>query len=179
MSNIYFQPNWDVSSISVPPVRPLVQAPDDRIPVIIAEDDPVSRTLVTAVIEKGGFRAIVTCDGNEAMTALRNQKDPAIAVLDWMMPGMDGAEMCRRIREAGRNVYIIMLSARGSKEDTIEGMDHGADDYMVKPFNHGELLARIRAGTRQLVARAALQVRVEKLEGDAAVSKLLKFDLPL
>lgn len=148
-------------------------------PVVIAEDDPISRTLVTAVIKKAGFPTIVTNDGNEAMTALRAQGEPCVAVVDWMMPGMDGPEVCRRVRESGKNVYLIMLTTRGTRDDALHGFDAGADDYIVKPFDREELLARVRTGIRQLNAHAALVARVEELEGGAADDKLLKFKIPL
>nr|MBA3609792.1 response regulator [Chthoniobacterales bacterium] len=86
-----------------------------------------------------------------------------MAIVDWMMPEMDGAEVCRRIRASGKPAHIIMLTARGRKEDTVEGLDLGADDYLVKPVDRGELLARVRAGMRKLDAAAALATRLEEL----------------
>lgn len=177
--DIPFHPNWELPPTyppSVPIVRPLE---DQSIPVIIAEDDPVSRKLVTTVIEMGGFRTVVAHDGDEAMLALRAQKKPCVAVVDWMMPGMDGAEICRRIRESGRCVYIIMLTARGTKKDAVEGIDHGADDYLVKPFDPEELLARIRAGIRQLNIQLALEARVHDLQIAIVETKKPELCMPL
>lgn len=152
---------------------------DESVPIVIAEDDPVSRRLVTAAIEAGGFNTIVTNDGDEAMTALRAQKNACIAVIDWMMPGIDGVEICRRMRESGRRIYIIMVSARGTKTDEIEGIDHGADDYVVKPFDPNELLARVRAGMRVMKTQEALVERVSALESTLAEVGLLKFQMSL
>ena len=181
MNAIHFEPNW--APVAPPPVplslqivRPLEE---EIIPIVIAEDDPVSRRLVTAVIEAGGFHTIVTNDGNEAMTALRAQEGACIAVIDWMMPGIDGAEICRRMRESGRRVYIIMVSARGTKTDAIEGIDYGADDYLVKPFDPNELLARVRVGLRVMKTQEALVKRVRALESTVAEVGLMKFQIPL
>jgi DNA-binding response OmpR family regulator len=181
MTDIHFEPNWEpvpapTAPVSLQIVRPLEE---ETIPIVIAEDDPVSRRLVTAVIEAGGFHTIVTNDGNEAMTALRAQEGACIAVIDWMMPGIDGAEICRRIRESGRHVYIIMVSARGTKTDTIEGIDYGADDYLVKPFDPNELLARVRVGLRVMKTQEALVKRVRALEGTVAEAGLMPFRIPL
>jgi DNA-binding response OmpR family regulator len=178
MNDILFNPDWDLLDPHPAGRLRICQPTDERVPVIIAEDDPVSRALVTSVIEKAGFRTIVTNDGVEAMSALREQTAPCVAVIDWMMPGMDGAEICRRAREGGRNVYIIMLSARGAKEDTVQAFQDGVDDFMVKPFQRDELIARIRAGLRQLNTRMALQARVDALE-EQAPAETLKFQIPL
>lgn len=132
-----------------------------------------------AMLAKDGFPTIVTDDGNEAMTAVQAWEKPCVAVVDWMMPGMDGPEVCRRLRESGKDVYIIMLTARGQRDDVLQGFDAGADGYMVKPFDREELLARVRTGIRQLNAHAALLARVHELEGGAADDKLLKFQMPL
>jgi DNA-binding response OmpR family regulator len=181
MNGIHFEPNWAVVTPPTAPValhfvRPL---DDETIPIIIAEDDPVSRRLVTAVIEAGGFHTVVTNDGNEAMSALRAQESACIAVIDWMMPGIDGAEICRRLRESGRRVYIIMVSARGTKTETIEAIDYGADDYLVKPFDPNELLARIRVGVRVMKTQEALVQRVRALETTVAEVGLLPHQMPL
>ena len=180
MNDIQFQPDWAPISACSPLAQRIVPIlEDESIPVVIAEDDPVSRKLVTTVIEMGGYRTIVTNDGDEAMSALRAQKKPCIAVVDWMMPGMDGAEICRRIRESDRRVYIIMVTARGTKKDTVEGIDHGADDYLVKPFDPEELLARIRVGLRVLRAQETLANRVQALETTASEIGSLKLRIPL
>jgi DNA-binding response OmpR family regulator len=179
MNDIQFHPDWEPLAASSSSRRVPTQLEEESIPIVIAEDEPVSRMLVTTVIETGGYRTIVTKDGDEAMSALRAQKRPCIAVVDWMMPGMDGAEICRRIRDSDRNVYIIMVTARGTKKDTIEGIGHGADDYMVKPFDPEELLARIRIGLRVLTTQATLAKRVQALESTASEIGSLKLRIPL
>jgi DNA-binding response OmpR family regulator len=96
--------------------------------------------------------------------ALRKKDAPSLAILDWMMPGMDGLEICRRIREVDRVLYVILLTARGSMENLIEGLGAGADDYLTKPFDKNELHARILVGLRVVASQAALVERVKELE---------------
>ena len=90
--------------------------------------------------------------------ALRKPDAPTLVILDWMMPGMDGLEICRRVREVGRQLYVILLTARGGKENLIEGLAAGADDYLVKPFDKEELQARILVGLRVMAMQSALAV---------------------
>jgi DNA-binding response OmpR family regulator len=143
--------------------------------ILVAEDDPVSRELICAWLGKWGYEVIVTHDGAEAMTALRDKDAPSLAILDWMMPGMDGLEICRRVREVDRSIYLILLTARGSKENIVEGLGAGADDYLVKPFDKDELHARILVGLRVMALQAALAVRVQELEAADAEILELKF----
>lgn len=176
--DIQFTPAWELpTASSAQALQVLPPLEDGNIPIVIAEDDPVSRKLVTTVIEMGGFRTIVTKDGDEAMLALRAQKRPCLAVVDWMMPGMDGGEICRRIRASERSVYIIMLTARGTRKDAVQGIDYGADDYLVKPFDPEELLARIRAGLRVLSTQETLANRVRALETTASEVGSLRIPL--
>jgi DNA-binding response OmpR family regulator len=177
MNNKQFQPDSDRSPVQSLPPSQVVQTPEGTVVVVIAEDDPVSRKLVTAVVENGGFRTIVASNGEEAMTALREWDRPCVAVIDWTMPGMDGAEVCRLARESGKSVYIIMLTARDSKEDIVLGMDNGANDYLAKPFDWDELLARIRAGVRQLKSEFALNNQIEELNCAVRETKVIKFQL--
>ena len=140
---------------------------EDGVKILVAEDNPVSQSVLRSILSKWGYEVIMVTDGAEAWQALRGDDPPRLAILDWMMPGMDGVEVCRRVRAAGREpyVYIVLLSARAHADDLVEGIDSGADDYLTKPFNHAELRARLRAGQRilnlqeQLVAaREALRV---------------------
>ncbi|MFW6066230.1 MAG: diguanylate cyclase [Planctomycetota bacterium] len=120
--------------------------------VLIAEDDPVSRRVLEAALKKWGYEVLVAGDGDEAWRVFEAGDGPRLAILDWMMPGKDGVEVSRLIRERGDEdyVYIIMLTARGQKQDLIEGMAAGADDYVTKPFDAGELRVRVRAAQRIL-----------------------------
>jgi len=144
----------------------LARVPKTRI--LVAEDDPISRELICTRLQKWGYEVLVTQDGVEAMTALRKKDAPAMAILDWMMPGMDGLEICRRAREVNPGVYIILLTARGSKENIVEGLGAGADDYLIKPFDKDELQARILVGLRVIALQANLIDRMTKLEEEAA-----------
>lgn len=132
--------------------------------ILVAEDDPISRTLVAARLSKWGYEVIVTNDGAEAMEVLRGRAAPLVAILDWSMPHMDGLEICRRLRAADTMIYIILLTAHGSKENIVEGLRAGADDYLVKPFDGDELHARIRGGFRAMASRQTLAERVHALE---------------
>ncbi len=182
MKPIPFFPDWSppVARVTgVPCNIVLLNSAEVTIPVLIAEDDPISRKLAAVVIETGGFRTIVTNNGADAMSALRAQNGPCVAVLDWMMPGMDGAEVCRRIRESGKSVYVIMLTARTTKEDIVAGLQGGADDYLSKPFDRHELLARIRTGIRILEVQASLRERVRELEESNLQTGDPIFQMPL
>ncbi len=113
------------------------------------------------------------------MEALRAQTSPAIALLDWMMPGMDGIEVCRRVRAGGKPVYILLLTSRSGKEQVVEGLSAGADDYLIKPFDPDELHARIRVGIRILELQATLSARVTQLEALALENHQLKLQIPM
>jgi DNA-binding response OmpR family regulator len=164
------------SALSFPPESNsgagLAAVPKSRI--LVAEDDAVSRELICTRLTKWGYEVTATQNGTEAMTALREKGAPSLAILDWMMPGMDGLEICRRVREVDRSIYLILLTARGSKENIVEGLGAGADDYLVKPFDKDELHARILVGLRVIALQAALADRVKELEAAAAEIRELK-----
>jgi len=120
--------------------------------VLIAEDDVTSHAALKGALEKWGYEVVSTCDGNEAWAALQAEDTPRLAILDWMMPKLTGVEVCRKARARqgtdDRYLYVILLTSKASKEDIIEGIEAGADDYVVKPFDHSELRVRLRAGQR-------------------------------
>ena len=149
--------------------------------VLIAEDDAVSRRLLEATLAKWGYEVVVTTDGLQALEVLSQPDAPSLAILDWMMPGLDGAQVCVKARElAGeRLLYMILLTAKGRKEDIVEGLTAGADDYVVKPFDRSELKARINAGERILRLQAELASRVKELELALTNVKLLQGLLPI
>ena len=163
MEQLKFTQPWP---LSLPP-EPRLGGGEDAAPktrILVAEDDPVSSALICARLEKWGYDVIVTENGTDAIMALRKKDAPSLAILDWMMPGMDGLEICRRIREVDRLLYIILLTARGSKANLLEGLRSGADDYLIKPFDKDELHARILVGLRVMAMQEALSGRVKKLE---------------
>lgn len=149
--------------------------------VLIAEDDAVSRRLLEATLAKWGYEVVVTTDGLQALEVLSQPEAPSLAILDWMMPGLDGAQVCLKARElAGeRLLYMILLTAKGRKEDIVEGLTAGADDYVIKPFDRSELKARINAGERILRLQAELASRVKELELALTNVKLLQGLLPI
>ena len=149
--------------------------------ILIAEDDPTSRLLLAATLERMGFDVVVATDGTEAWEALQQEDCPQLAVLDWMMPGMDGVEVCRRVREdpALRHLYLIILTTRTSREDLVRGLDSGADDYLSKPFDRNELQARIRVGLRVVQLQGDLAERVRELEAALVREKHLQGLLPI
>jgi len=114
--------------------------------LIIEDDDQILKILRRSLVYEG-YQVGTAADGEEGLNQLRDNK-PALVILDWMLPGMDGLEVCRRIRELG-NQPVLMLTAKDTLEDRVQGLDAGADDYLIKPFELDELLARIRALLRR------------------------------
>jgi len=129
--------------------------------ILIADDDYTSRRLLEIRLHKFGYEVISACDGKEAWDMIQKQDSPDMIILDWMMPGITGVDICKKIRSSDnykeRYKYIILLTARGAKEDIVSGLDSGADDYLTKPFDDTELLMRIRAGRRILDLQEKLQ----------------------
>jgi diguanylate cyclase (GGDEF)-like protein len=129
--------------------------------ILVADDDYTSRRLLEIRLNKFGYDVISACDGKEAWNIIEQTDSPNIIILDWMMPGITGIDICKKIRSSAnyneRYKYIILLTARGAKEDIVLGLDSGADDYLTKPFDDTELLMRIRAGKRILDLQEKLQ----------------------
>ena len=142
--------------------------------VLVSEDDPVSRRLLEAMLVKWGYDVAVVKDGAEAWEKLQREDTPRLVILDWMMPGIDGVQVCRMVRKRGdeRYVYILILTAKSRKQDIVEGMNAGADDYIVKPFDPDELKARLRAGKRILDLQAELIAIREALRQQATHDSL-------
>ncbi len=136
---------------------------------LVAEDNPVSQAMLRNMLTKWGYDVAVAHDGEEAWRLLQPDGAPRLAILDWMMPGIDGVELCRRVRAAGREPYqyILLLTARTDSEDLVEGMDAGADDYLTKPFKAQELRVRLRAGRRILDLQEELLAAREALRDQA------------
>lgn len=131
--------------------------------VLIADDDTISRAVVKALLLKWGYEVMEVEDGNQAWNILKDKDSPHLVLLDWMMPGIDGLELCRRLRQSDNNTYhyIILLTGRDSKEDIIGGLNAGADDYITKPFMPEELEVRLRVGKRILELQQSLNEALE------------------
>ena len=149
--------------------------------ILIAEDDAVSRRVLETTLVRWGHEVVVTCDGIAAWDALQRADAPALTILDWMMPGMEGVEVCRRVRQLPTPAppYIILLTAKGGKEDLATGLDAGADDYIAKPFDREELRARVQVGARVVRLQRSLAERVRELEDALSQVKQLQGILPI
>lgn len=149
--------------------------------VLIAEDDIVSRRVLEGALKRWNYEVIVTGDGAAALAGMSAPDAPSLAVLDWMMPELDGPEVCRRLRamNAPRPPYIILLTAKDHKADVVVGLDAGADDYMIKPFDMDELRARLRVGERVLALQEGLAAKVTELETALGQVKELQGLLPI
>ena len=149
--------------------------------ILIAEDDLVSRRVLVATLEKFGYEVVVAADGAEAWAILQSADSPDLAILDWMMPEVDGVEICRRVREIASATppYLILLTAKSSKEDMVIGLDAGANDYLTKPFDRAELRARVQVGVHVLELQRNLAERVSQLETALSQVNRLEGLLPI
>jgi DNA-binding response OmpR family regulator len=125
---------------------------------VVADDDRGTATIVANLLKRSNLEVVVAHDGNAAWDLLRTDPAPSLAIIDWMMPGLDGLELCRRIRgeRSLANTHVILLTARNDQQDVVAALHAGADDYVVKPFKFEDLSTRIQAGIRV----ASLQERV-------------------
>jgi DNA-binding response OmpR family regulator len=153
----------------------------DPLRVLVADDEPVSRTVVGAMLRKAGYSVIYAPDGEDAWQALDAASPPSLALLDWEMPGLQGPEVVQRLRAkpGASPTYVILLTSRDSSADVVEGLKAGADDYVTKPANEDELIARVNVGARVVRLQAALADRVRSLEEALANVKALQTLLPM
>lgn len=149
--------------------------------ILIAEDDVTTQTLLQAIISKWGYKVITAADGVEAWDILKEETFPSIAVLDWMMPGMAGIEVCRRVKELERTnpAYLILLTGRDSKADISSGLEAGASDYITKPFDANELRARLRVAERMVGLQERLNRKISELRDALSHVKTLQGILPI
>jgi phosphoserine phosphatase RsbU/P len=149
--------------------------------ILIADDDDVSRLSLRAMLSKRGHDLVPTSDGDEAWQAFQVEDPPKLAILDWLMPGMDGVEVCRRVRAAAKlkGVYLILLTSRGRQEYVLEGLRAGANDYITKPFDREELDARVHVGVQVVQLQTELALRVAELEDALRRVKQLQGLLPI
>lgn len=149
--------------------------------ILIAEDDFTIRTMLAAVLKKLGHEVVETVNGAEALEAVQRPDAPALLILDWIMPEMDGIEVIHRVRtiESTLPPYIILLTIKDGKVDIIAGLNAGANDYLTKPFDIGELQARIRVGVRMVEVQEQLAGKVWELNQSLEEIKTLRGILPI
>jgi phosphoserine phosphatase RsbU/P len=149
--------------------------------ILVADDDPVSLRVLQKALEKWGHQVMIARNGTEAWQILTRPEAPQMAILDWMMPGMDGPTICRRARDVPStpSPYLILLTARNDHLDVVTGLEAGANDYVTKPFHQAELRARVRVGFRVLELQGKLSDRVHDLEAALKQVKQLRGLLPI
>ena len=149
--------------------------------ILIAEDDKTSRNMLIALLTKQGHEVVATVNGAEAWQTMQKPDAPSLAILDWMMPEMDGLEVVRRIRSLQTNQppYIIMLTIKCEKMDIVAGLDAGADDYLAKPYDHEELHSRVNVGRRILEMQATMADKVQELRKTLDHIKTLRGIIPI
>jgi DNA-binding response OmpR family regulator len=149
--------------------------------ILIAEDDFTSRTVLVGVLKKEGHEVTAMVNGAEAWQALQQPDAPPLAILDWMMPEMNGLEVVRRVRglPTNRPPHLIMLTTKSEKDDIIAGLEAGANDYLAKPFHVGELRARVEVGRRMVEMQAALADKIEELRQAFDQIKTLRGIVPI
>jgi len=162
--------------------------------ILVAEDDPVSRRLLEVTLRKWGYEVVTCADGQAAWEALKAPDAPQLVILDWMMPRLDGLQVCKNVRNPAERpaepyVYIILLTAKSQKTDMVTGLEAGADDYLTKPFDAQELRMRLRAGrrildlldelvrAREIMREQARKDSLTQLCTRATVLELLKHEL--
>ena len=153
----------------------------DPLQVLVADDEPVSRTVVGAMLKKAGYLVTYASDGEQAWQRLDGPAPPALALLDWEMPGLQGPDVIERIRtkQSQTPTYVILLTSRDSSADIVRGLRVGADDYVCKPADEDELVARVNVGARVVRLQAALADRVRSLEEALANVRALQTLLPM
>lgn len=149
--------------------------------ILIADDDPVSRLILDRTLRMWGHEVTAVSNGQLAWERLNANDAPNLAILDWMMPEMEGPEVCHRVRALNRPVptYLILLTSKDDANDVVTGLESGADDYVTKPFNRAELQSRIKVGERVTALQQGLVDRVRELEESLNRVKQLQGLLPI
>jgi sigma-B regulation protein RsbU (phosphoserine phosphatase) len=149
--------------------------------ILIADDHRSTLHFLQRIVESWGFEVVAVEDGEAALQILQSDDAPPMAILDWMMPKLDGVKVCAAVRRANKQpyVYVILLTALAKKNEITAGLEAGADDYLSKPFDSTELRARIRAGQRVIMLERKLHRKVDELQEALADVKKLKQLLPI
>src|SRR5262249_42512487 len=149
--------------------------------MLIADDDPVSRVQLAAILTEDGHEVTAVEDGAAAWDVLRQPGAPWLSVLGWVMPGLEGPEVCRLVRGLGvaHSAYLLLAAAREQADDVVAGLGCGADDFLAKPYERADVRARLRVGSRMLALQQKLTQRVRELEAALANVKQLQVLLPM
>jgi len=148
--------------------------------ILVADDDELYRRLLERLLGGWGYGVVAATDGEEALAALAGEGAPSLAILDWMMPRLDGVEVCRRARAShDRPLYLILLTSRAEQDDIVAGLQAGADDFLTKPIQAAELRARVEVGRRVVGLQSTLVQRVEELQEALSHIKTLRGLLPI
>jgi DNA-binding response OmpR family regulator len=147
--------------------------------ILIAEDDVVTAHILQKLLRSWSYETVMVKDGLAAIDTLRGENPPELALMDWMMPGKDGPDVCRLLREQGATTYIILLTSRTERSDVVVGLDAGADDYLIKPFDSDELRARLKAGIRIIDLQTRLAAHVAELQDALANVRRLNGLIPI
>jgi sigma-B regulation protein RsbU (phosphoserine phosphatase) len=149
--------------------------------ILVADDETMSRTLLAETLTDWGYQVETASDGDAAWAALSRPDPPEVAILDWMMPGPSGPELCQRVRArpAGPPVHLVLLSFRDAPTDVVAGLRAGANDYLTKPFRDDELAARLNVAAQMVAVQRSLAERVHELEQALAQIKQLHGLLPI
>lgn len=147
---------------------------------LIADDDRIATSTLSRALSKWEFEVSLAYDGETAWNLAR-ESAPQLAIVDWIMPALDGPSLCRRIRQEATTaqMYVILLTSRDSRADIVEGLDAGADDYLIKPWNPAELRARLQVGVRVVTLQERLAARVAELEAAVSTVKQLHGLIPI
>ncbi len=149
--------------------------------VLVADDDLVPCHMAESALCGWGYKVVIVRDGTTAWEVLQQEDCPKLALIDWMMPGLEGPEVCRRVRALARAIppYLILLTGKGNKDDIVTGLESGADDFVTKPFDRQELRSRLRVGERMVGLHQAMADRVRELETVLGQVKQLSGLLPI
>jgi DNA-binding response OmpR family regulator len=149
--------------------------------ILVAEDDTTTRMILVSLLQKWGYEVEAVHDGAAAWARLQQPDAPLLVILDWLMPGLDGTDVCRRVRTLSQPIppHLIMLTSQDDKKSVVEGLQAGANDYLGKPFDKEELRARLAVGQRVIELQQALATRIEELQNSLAHIKTLQGILPI
>ena len=165
-SKVFPGPVTKPSSIPLPP------STGEKTRILIADEDPVGRLTLFQFLTEAGYEVVISENGHEAVAELRKPNHPSVAILDLMLPGMSGAEICKRMRSVEKLVYLILSSDRTGKQEAAAALEAGADSYLPRPIVREELVALVKSGLRIIGRQRALAEKVEALGGHRAPDEI-------